>query len=79
MVEPFFAYTIQQKEVSGRTTPHLLSVCPSLEVVCRYLQRWNMKPHQSHVCGWERDGRQVVIPTEILVKAMEEERALPLL
>ena len=77
MPEPFFAYTIQQTDASGRTTPPLLSVCPSLAAVCSYLQRWNMKPHQSYVCGWERAGRQMVIPTEVLVKAMEEERALP--
>jgi hypothetical protein len=73
MPDPFFAHTIQQREDSGRILSELLSVCPSLVAVCRYLQRWNMKPHQSHICGWEPEGRQRVISTEELERAIRGE------
>ena len=49
----FFAYTVQQNDTMGVITPHLLTVCLSLEAVCAHLKRWSLKPHQVHVCGWD--------------------------
>jgi hypothetical protein len=64
-LESMYAYTVEGKEGDGMSTGRLLTVCPSLAAVCRYLRRWNMRPFHVHVCGWKRGVEEGgwVIPT----------------
>jgi hypothetical protein len=66
----YFAYTLVEKDVDGMITGRLLHTCPTLEVVCAYLKQCSLQPYQVHVCGWDKDGGQWVIPMEEMERAM---------
>ena len=66
----FFAYTIVEKDAGGMITGRLLHCCPTLEAVCVYLRRNSLQPAYVHVCGWDNNGGQWVIPTEEIERTM---------
>ena len=73
-MEPYFAYTIVEKDPSGMITGRLLQACPSLEAVCQWLKRWNFQPRHVHVTGWTQDGQEWGVRTDRIEQAMLQMR-----